>query len=103
MHCWPTPLQWLCGAALYWQKLKHAAVNVDPEHPEHAPRMPCLVRPMWNLVPKFLGCANQLLHQLSGWLVVVQEEAKFSKTTLKLEMNTQFTVVSGHNTTTCSL
>ena len=38
----PTPLQWLCEVAGYWQELEHAVIH-DPEHPKHAQWMTCLV------------------------------------------------------------
>ena len=39
----PTPLQWLCKVADYWQELEHAISHVDPEHPKHAQWLTCLV------------------------------------------------------------
>ena len=40
MECCPTPLQWLCEVAGFWQELEHAVVHVGPEHPKYAE---CLV------------------------------------------------------------
>ena len=43
MECCPTPLQWLCEVAGYWQELEHTVIHVDPEHPKHAQQVTCLV------------------------------------------------------------
>ncbi len=39
----PTPLQWLCEVAGYWQELEHAVIYADPEHPKHAQWVTCPV------------------------------------------------------------
>ena len=43
MECCPTPFQWLCDVNGYWPELEHAVVHVNPEHPEHAQWVACLV------------------------------------------------------------
>jgi hypothetical protein len=43
VKCYPTPFQWPCKVAVYWQELGHAVVHVDPEHSKHAQCVTCLV------------------------------------------------------------
>ena len=42
MECYHT-FQWVCEVAGYWRELEHAVVHVDPEHPNHAQWVTCLV------------------------------------------------------------
>ena len=43
VECCPTPLQWLCDVAGYYQELDHIVANINPEHPKHAQWGTCLV------------------------------------------------------------
>jgi hypothetical protein len=43
VECCPTPLQWLCKVAGYWQELEHAVLLVNPEHSKPAQWVTCLV------------------------------------------------------------
>ncbi len=35
VECRPTPVQWLCEVAGYWQELEHAVAHADPEYRPH--------------------------------------------------------------------